>query len=84
MRPLGERAIWSYIAVLRIMQAQQRDSQNCIYPNSLKLKFHIFRFQQLRLPAKPPSVALLAFLVTLFSFQGADPGLRPELNAQCA
>ena len=29
-----------------------------------------------------PSVALLAFIIPLFSFQGAASGLRPEQNTQ--
>ena len=55
----------SFIAVLRIMQASQKFAKCCFtlkVPQSIRFKC---RF------AAAPSVALLAFIIPLFSFQGA-------------
>ena len=67
-----------YIAVLRIMQAFTEDFAYCCV--TLKVP-HLFAVATL-LPSVAPSVALLFLRLPLFSFQGAEPALRPEQNTQ--
>ena len=73
---LDLRRAMVYIAVLRIMQAFTEVSRYCcvtlLVPHLLLLP----RF-------KRGALCCLAFLrLPLFSFQGAEPALRPEQNTQ--
>ena len=66
----------SFIAVLRIMQAFTEVSLIVVLPYLKSSTCCLLRSHA------TPSVALLAFIIPLFSFQGADSGLRPEQNTQ--